>query len=134
MVSELKEQNGLLKTEKDDLNRLIQEQSQQMTGVQTAALKVTHSLSLSKSTETNLASAFATAEKMARSIVQETQQLNKELNEERSRYQNLLSEHRRLEEKYDDLKEHLASSVSDALDHQTSVCTFTPLCIMYPDS
>lgn len=92
------------------------------------------SLSLSKSTETNLVSAFATAEKMARSIVQETQQLNKELNEERSRYQNLLSEHRRLEEKYDDLKEHLASSVSDALDHQTSVCTFTPLCIMYPDS
>ncbi|XP_075907269.1 unconventional myosin-Va isoform X3 [Nelusetta ayraudi] len=80
MVSELKEQNGLLKTEKDDLNRLIQEQSQQMT------------------------------EKMARSIVQETQQLNKELNEERSRYQNLLSEHRRLEEKHDDLKEHLASS------------------------
>lgn len=46
MVSELKEQNGLLKTEKDDLNRLIQEQSQQMTGVQTAALKVTLSLSL----------------------------------------------------------------------------------------
>lgn len=35
MVSELKDQNGLLKTEKDDLNRLIQEQSQQMTGVQT---------------------------------------------------------------------------------------------------
>lgn len=32
MVSELKDQNGLLKTEKDDLNRLIQEQSQQMTG------------------------------------------------------------------------------------------------------
>lgn len=45
MVSELKEQNGLLKTEKDDLNRLIQEQSQQMTGVQTAAAKVTPSLS-----------------------------------------------------------------------------------------
>lgn len=33
MVSELKAQNGLLKKDKDDLNRLIQEQSQQMTGV-----------------------------------------------------------------------------------------------------
>lgn len=32
MVAELKHQNGLLKQEKDDLNRLIQEQSQQMTG------------------------------------------------------------------------------------------------------
>lgn len=52
--------------------------------------------------------------------MQETQQLGKELNEERSRYQNLLSEHLRLEEKYDDLKEHLASSVSDVLDHQTA--------------
>ncbi|XP_029317331.1 unconventional myosin-Va isoform X3 [Cottoperca gobio] len=80
MVSELKEQNGSLKKEKDDLNRLIQEQSQQMT------------------------------EKMARAIVQETQQLETDLNEERSRYQNLLTEHRRLEEKYDDLKEAMASS------------------------
>ncbi|XP_036951177.1 unconventional myosin-Va isoform X3 [Acanthopagrus latus] len=80
MVSELKEQNGTLKKDKDDLNRLIQEQSQQMT------------------------------EKMARAIVQETQQLETDLNEERSRYQNLLTEHLRLEEKYDDLKEAMASS------------------------
>ncbi|XP_060895733.1 unconventional myosin-Va isoform X1 [Labrus mixtus] len=80
MVSELKEQNGSLKKEKDDLNRLIQEQSQQMT------------------------------EKMARAIAQETQQLDTDLNEERSRYQNLLTEHRRLEEKHDDLKEAMASS------------------------
>lgn len=72
---------------------------------------------------------------MARAIVQETQQLDKELNEERSRYQNLLSEHLRLEEKYDDLKEHLASSVSDALHHAgRSVCRFTPLCIVQPGS
>lgn len=62
---------------------------------------------------------------MARAIVQETQQLDKELNEERSRYQNLLSEHLRLEEKYDDLKEHLASSVSDALDHFPNVDNVT---------
>ncbi|XP_077375932.1 unconventional myosin-Va isoform X4 [Festucalex cinctus] len=76
MVSELKDQNGLLKKEKDDLNRLIQEQNQQMT------------------------------EKMARAIAAETQQLETDLNEERSRYQNLLTEHLRLEEKYDDLKEY----------------------------
>lgn len=50
---------------------------------------------------------------MARAIVQETQQLETDLNEERSRYQNLLTEHLRLEEKYDDLKEAMASSVSD---------------------
>ncbi|KAM4744942.1 unconventional myosin-Va isoform 4-T4 [Anableps anableps] len=80
MVSELKDQNGLLKKEKDDLNRMIQEQGQQMT------------------------------EKMARAIAQETQQLETDLNEERSRYQNLLTEHLRLEEKYDDLKEELAHS------------------------
>ncbi|TMS13703.1 Unconventional myosin-Va [Larimichthys crocea] len=80
MVSELKDQNGSLKKEKDDLNRLIQEQSQQMT------------------------------EKMARAIAQETQQLETDLNEERSRYQNLLTEHLRLEEKYDDLKEEMVSS------------------------
>ncbi|XP_034536062.1 unconventional myosin-Va isoform X2 [Notolabrus celidotus] len=80
MVSELKDQNGSLKKEKDDLNRSIQEQSQQMT------------------------------EKMTRAIAQETQQLETDLNEERSRYQNLLTEHLRLEEKYDDLKEVMASS------------------------
>ncbi|XP_042369165.1 unconventional myosin-Va isoform X1 [Plectropomus leopardus] len=79
MVSELTQQNGSLKKEKDDLNRLIQEQSQQMT------------------------------EKMARAIAQETQQLETDLNEERSRYQNLLTEHLRLEEKYDDLKEDMVS-------------------------
>ncbi|XP_067450043.1 unconventional myosin-Va isoform X3 [Thunnus thynnus] len=80
MVSELKDQNGSLKKEKDDLNRSIQEQSQQMT------------------------------EKMARLIAEETQQLETDLNEERSRYQNLLTEHLRLEEKYDDLKEEMALS------------------------
>nr|XP_020447980.1 unconventional myosin-Va isoform X1 [Monopterus albus] len=80
MVSELKDQNGLLKKDKDDLNRMIQEQSQQMT------------------------------EKMTRAIAEETQQLETDLNEERSRYQNLLTEHLRLEEKYDDLKEEIALS------------------------
>uniref|UniRef100_A0A674DYZ1 Myosin VA n=1 Tax=Salmo trutta TaxID=8032 RepID=A0A674DYZ1_SALTR len=82
MVAELKQQNGLLKTEKDDLNRMIKEQSQQMT------------------------------EKMTRALVEETQQLESDLNEERSRYQNLLTEHLRLEERYDDLKEEITLSVS----------------------
>uniref|UniRef100_H3C7N5 Unconventional myosin-Va/b domain-containing protein n=1 Tax=Tetraodon nigroviridis TaxID=99883 RepID=H3C7N5_TETNG len=67
-----------------DTNRLIQEQSQQMT-------------------------VCVPSEKMARAIAQETQQLEVDLNEERSRYQNLLTEHLRLEEKYDDLKEEMAS-------------------------
>lgn len=53
---------------------------------------------------------------MTRAIAQETRQLEMDLNEERSRYQNLLSEHLRLEEKYDDLKEEMAlSSVSNDL-------------------
>uniref|UniRef100_A0A665X0D0 Myosin VAa n=1 Tax=Echeneis naucrates TaxID=173247 RepID=A0A665X0D0_ECHNA len=49
-------------------------------------------------------------QKMARAIAEETQQLETDLNEERSRYQNLLSEHLHLEEKYDDLKEEMALS------------------------
>ncbi|KAG7333549.1 hypothetical protein KOW79_003684 [Hemibagrus wyckioides] len=84
MISELKEQNDLLKNEKDDLNRLIQEQSQQWT------------------------------ERMQRALKEETSQLESDLNEERSRYQNLLTEHLRLEEKYDDLKEEIALSVNIA--------------------
>lgn len=48
---------------------------------------------------------------MVRAIAQETQQLETDLNEERSRYQNLLTEHLRLEEKYDDLKEAMVTSV-----------------------
>uniref|UniRef100_A0A3B3C6G8 Unconventional myosin-Va n=1 Tax=Oryzias melastigma TaxID=30732 RepID=A0A3B3C6G8_ORYME len=53
---------------------------------------------------------WSLVEKMARAIVLETQQLETDLNEERSRYQNLLTEHLRLEEKYDDLKEEMALS------------------------
>uniref|UniRef100_A0A671YST9 Myosin VA n=1 Tax=Sparus aurata TaxID=8175 RepID=A0A671YST9_SPAAU len=48
-------------------------------------------------------------------------QLETDLNEERSRYQNLLTEHLRLEEKYDDLKEAMASSVSETC-HMFSDC------------
>ncbi|KAJ8247860.1 hypothetical protein GJAV_G00251360 [Gymnothorax javanicus] len=76
-VAELKDQNSLLKSEKDDLNQLIKEQSQLM------------------------------AEKMEKALKEETRQLENDLNEERSRYQNLLGEHLRLEERYDDLKEEV---------------------------
>ncbi|XP_035381284.1 unconventional myosin-Va isoform X3 [Electrophorus electricus] len=82
MISELKEQNHLLKNEKNDLNRLIQEQGQQWT------------------------------EKMQRALKEETSQLESDLNEERSRYQNLLTEHLRLEEKYDDLKEEMTLTMN----------------------
>lgn len=54
---------------------------------------------------------------MARAIAEETQQLETDLNEERSRYQNLLTEHLRLEEKYDDLKEVALSSVRNPNSH-----------------
>lgn len=45
---------------------------------------------------------------MRRALQEETQQLESDLNEERSRYQNLLTEHLRLEERYDDLKESIS--------------------------
>lgn len=57
---------------------------------------------------------------MTRAIAEETQQLVTDLNEERSRYQNLLTEHLRLEEKYDDLKEEIALSSVNS--------TFTLVC------
>uniref|UniRef100_A0A4W5MKP1 Myosin VA n=1 Tax=Hucho hucho TaxID=62062 RepID=A0A4W5MKP1_9TELE len=48
---------------------------------------------------------------------EETQQLESDLNEERSRYQNLLTEHLRLEERYDDLKEEITlSDVTRGMD------------------
>lgn len=48
---------------------------------------------------------------MQRALKEETQQLESDLNEERFRYQNLLTEHLRLEEKYDDLKEEITLAV-----------------------
>lgn len=61
---------------------------------------------------------------MARAITQETQQLEMDLNEERSRYQNLLTEHLRLEEKYDDLKEEMTSLVSLSLSERSTSTYF----------
>uniref|UniRef100_A0A8C2IC47 Myosin VAb n=1 Tax=Cyprinus carpio TaxID=7962 RepID=A0A8C2IC47_CYPCA len=74
MVSELNEKNTLLKSEKDEMNRLIQEQEQQI-------------------------------KEKSESIHEEvTEHMQAQLNEERFRYQNLLSEHLKLEERYADLR------------------------------
>lgn len=44
---------------------------------------------------------------MEKKLVEETKQLELDLNDERLRYQNLLNEFSRLEERYDDLKEEM---------------------------
>lgn len=44
---------------------------------------------------------------MEKKLVEETKQLEIDLNDERLRYQNLLNEFSRLEERYDDLKEEM---------------------------
>ncbi|XP_036297566.1 unconventional myosin-Va isoform X11 [Pipistrellus kuhlii] len=77
VVSTLKEENTLLKQEKEALNLLIVEQAKEMT------------------------------ETMEKKLVEETKQLELDLNDERLRYQNLLNEFSRLEERYDDLKEEM---------------------------
>lgn len=47
------------------------------------------------------------SETMEKKLVEETKQLELDLNDERLRYQNLLNEFSRLEERYDDLKEEM---------------------------
>lgn len=47
------------------------------------------------------------SETMEKKLVEETKQLEIDLNDERLRYQNLLNEFSRLEERYDDLKEEM---------------------------
>lgn len=74
MLAEMNETNSLLKSEKDELNRLIQEQTQQIT-VQLQKVHQEH-----------------------------TDNLTLELNEERLRHQNLLTEHLKLQEQYAELK------------------------------
>ncbi|XP_066492632.1 unconventional myosin-Va [Tiliqua scincoides] len=82
LVLELKEQNTLLKNEKDDLNRRIQDQAKEITEV------------------------------MEKRLIEETKQLDLDLNNERQRYQNLLQEFSRLEERYDDLKDEMKLMVN----------------------
>ncbi|XP_059808754.1 unconventional myosin-Va isoform X3 [Hypanus sabinus] len=78
VMFQLKEQNALLKNEKEDLNLRIQEQAKEIT------------------------------ESMERRNEEETKQLQIDLNDERSRYQSLLNEFCKLEERYDNLKEEMS--------------------------
>lgn len=98
-------------------------------------MNVFHCLCISpnKEKKTKVVLCVIPPEKMTRAIAQETQQLETDLNEERSRYQNLLTEHLRLEEKYDDLKEELAHSTvrsahtpAEAGSHGPDVSTTVP--------
>uniref|UniRef100_A0A8C3VA90 Unconventional myosin-Va n=1 Tax=Catharus ustulatus TaxID=91951 RepID=A0A8C3VA90_CATUS len=52
-------------------------------------------------------SLLSVAESMEKKLVEETKQLELDLNDERLRYQNLLNEFSRLEERYDDLKDEM---------------------------
>uniref|UniRef100_A0A7N8X613 Myosin VA n=1 Tax=Mastacembelus armatus TaxID=205130 RepID=A0A7N8X613_9TELE len=81
-VEELNMKNNMLSTEKNELNTLILEQAQQLTGTEQFTLNFYSS------------------------------QLEKDLSEERSRYQSLLSEHLHLEERHRDLKEDMNFSIS----------------------
>lgn len=56
-------------------------------------------------------SVFFLSETMEKKLVEETKQLELDLNDERLRYQNLLNEFSRLEERYDDLKEEMTLMV-----------------------
>lgn len=56
-------------------------------------------------------SLFFPSETMEKKLVEETKQLELDLNDERLRYQNLLNEFSRLEERYDDLKEEMTLMV-----------------------
>ncbi|XP_014816274.1 PREDICTED: unconventional myosin-Vb [Calidris pugnax] len=73
-ISDLEEENALLKQEKEELNSRIRCQSE---------------------------------DEFARNTVEENIQMKKELEEERSRYQNLVKEYSRLEQRYDNLRDEM---------------------------
>uniref|UniRef100_A0A8B9VNT7 Myosin VA n=1 Tax=Anas zonorhyncha TaxID=75864 RepID=A0A8B9VNT7_9AVES len=68
---------------------------------------------------------FSVAEAMEKKLVEETKQLELDLNDERLRYQNLLNEFSRLEERYDDLKDEMNLMVVMNYQNQvTFLCAF----------
>ncbi|XP_068107476.1 unconventional myosin-Vb isoform X2 [Hyperolius riggenbachi] len=73
-ISELEDENGLLKEEKEELNQKILLRSE---------------------------------DEFTQSAVKENQQIQKDLEEERTRYQNLVKEYTRLEQRYDNLQEEV---------------------------
>ncbi|KAG8012720.1 Unconventional myosin-Va, partial [Nibea albiflora] len=86
-VEELNMKNRLLNSEKDELNKLILEQTQQITDVKTNT--------------------------------ENTKQMEKDLTEERARYQSLLSEHLHLEERHRDLKEEMTLNINKSSHKRT---------------
>ncbi|XP_051975365.1 LOW QUALITY PROTEIN: unconventional myosin-Va-like [Xyrauchen texanus] len=83
MVAELNERNSLLKSEKDEMNRLIQEQETQI------------------------------IEKLEATHQEVTERLQAQLNEEHFRYQNLLMEHLKLEDRHTDLKSEIEAAAQE---------------------
>uniref|UniRef100_A0A8D2CNZ4 Myosin VA n=1 Tax=Sciurus vulgaris TaxID=55149 RepID=A0A8D2CNZ4_SCIVU len=61
---------------------------------------------------------FFLSETMEKKLIEETKQLELDLNDERLRYQNLLNEFSRLEERYDDLKEEMTLMVRQELESE----------------
>uniref|UniRef100_A0A8D2PYL6 Myosin VA n=1 Tax=Zosterops lateralis melanops TaxID=1220523 RepID=A0A8D2PYL6_ZOSLA len=82
----------------------------------------------------HLESLLSLAESMEKKLVEETKQLELDLNDERLRYQNLLNEFSRLEERYDDLKDEMnlmvvkSSNISVFLSFPSLFPIFTHLC------
>uniref|UniRef100_A0A669P3T1 Unconventional myosin-Va n=1 Tax=Phasianus colchicus TaxID=9054 RepID=A0A669P3T1_PHACC len=73
---------------------------------------------------------FSVTETMEKKLVEETKQLELDLNDERLRYQNLLNEFSRLEERYDDLKDEMNLMVVKSSN--ISVCHFfSPVCFPF---
>uniref|UniRef100_A0A8C1EXX7 Myosin VAb n=1 Tax=Cyprinus carpio carpio TaxID=630221 RepID=A0A8C1EXX7_CYPCA len=95
MVAELNEKNTLLKSEKDEMNRLIQEQEQQI------------------------------KEKSESTHQEAPEHLQAQLNEERFRYQNLLTEHLKLEERYADLRSEKEAAELSKHDHNRADSGFS---------
>uniref|UniRef100_A0A665W069 Myosin VAb n=1 Tax=Echeneis naucrates TaxID=173247 RepID=A0A665W069_ECHNA len=91
-VEELNAKNNLLSSKKDEMNTLILDQARQLTAP----------------TESRIFFFFFAEIKTDSEY---TKQMEKNLSEERSRYQNLLSEHLHLEERHKDLKEQMDLSI-----------------------
>lgn len=105
MVEELNMKNSLLSSEKEEMNTLIIEQAQKLTGTKQFT---TNLYSWPVNSELINHNCFVSEIK---TNVENTKQVEKDLTDERSRYQGLLSEHLHLEERHRDLKEKMDLSI-----------------------
>lgn len=108
MVVELNEKNTLLKSEKEEMNRLIQEQEQQIRGFVSGLDQENFNIS---TLVKKFALILSWTEKSESTNEDVTENLQTQLNEERFRYQNLLTEHLKLEERYADLRSEKETTV-----------------------